>query len=116
MLNSQENRAGIVKSARNLLQTYLQSSNSFKVAHNMVSRIPNPKFKILTNLLKFRYSEKATKISSIFQFFWHYLVASNYKWKMGQIFVAFSEYLNFNQSERFLFVFLCPFSKQYKTK
>ena len=26
--------------------------------------------------------------------FWHYLIASNYKWKMGQIFVAFSEYLN----------------------
>ena len=30
MLNSQENRAGIVKSTRNLLQTYLQSSNSLK--------------------------------------------------------------------------------------
>ena len=27
----------------------------------------------------------------------HYLVASNYKWKMGQIFVAFSEYLNFSR-------------------
>ena len=30
-------------------------------------------------------------------FIWYYLVASNYKWKIGQIFVAFSEYLNFNQ-------------------
>ena len=29
-------------------------------------------------------------------FIWHYLVASNYKWKMGQIFVAFLEYLNFS--------------------
>ena len=29
-------------------------------------------------------------------FIWQYLVASNYKWKMSQIFVAFSEYLNFN--------------------
>ena len=29
-------------------------------------------------------------------FIWHYLVASNYKWKMGQIFWAFSEYPNFN--------------------
>ena len=28
-------------------------------------------------------------------FIWHYLAASNYKWKMGQTFVAFSEYLNF---------------------
>ena len=27
--------------------------------------------------------------------FLHYLVESNYVWKMGQIFVAFSEYLNF---------------------
>ena len=27
---------------------------------------------------KFRYSEKTTKISPIFQF-WHYLAASNYK-------------------------------------
>ena len=27
--------------------------------------------------------------------FWHYLLASIYKWKMGQIFVGFSEYLNF---------------------
>ena len=26
---------------------------------------------------------------------WHYFVASNYNRKMGQIFVAFSEYLNF---------------------
>ena len=29
-------------------------------------------------------------------FIWQYLAASNYKWKMGQIFVAFSEYLNFS--------------------
>ena len=28
-------------------------------------------------------------------FFWHYLVASNHKWKMGQIFEAFSKHLNF---------------------
>ena len=28
-------------------------------------------------------------------FFWHYLIASNYKWKMGQIFVVFSENMNF---------------------
>ena len=28
-------------------------------------------------------------------FFWHYLAVSNYKWKMGQLVVAFSKYLNF---------------------
>ena len=40
--------------------------------------------------MNFRYSEKAT-------IFLHYLVGSNDKWKMqGQIFMAFSEYLNFN--------------------
>ena len=33
--------------------------------------------------------------SSLPLFIWHYLVASNYKWKKGHIFVAFSEYLNF---------------------
>ena len=45
---------------------------------------------------KFRYSEKATKSWSIFLSFLHYLVTSNYNyWKMGQMFVAFSEYLNF---------------------
>ena len=27
-----------------------------------------------------------------------YIVASNHKWKMGQIFVAFSENLNFNDN------------------
>ena len=32
---------------------------------------------------------------SPFTLFRRYLVASNYKWKMGQIFVAFLEYLNF---------------------
>ena len=47
--------------------------------------------------VKFRYSEKATQIWSIFFFLFDitYLISSNYKWKMGQIFVAFSEYLNF---------------------
>ena len=44
---------------------------------------------------KFRYSEKATKIWLIFH--WHSLVESNYKWKMGQICVALSEYLIFKQ-------------------
>ena len=49
-------------------------------------------------LIKFRYSEKATEIGSVFQFFWHYLLSSNHKWKMGQNFVAFSEYLNFTRN------------------
>ena len=35
-------------------------------------------------------------VAQLSLFFWHYLVASNHKWKTSQIFVAFSEYLNFN--------------------
>ena len=42
-------------------------------------------------LLMFRYYEKA----KTFLAFFHSFLASNYKWKMGQIFVAFAEYLNF---------------------
>ena len=47
--------------------------------------------------LKFRFFEKATKIWPIFHsfFFWHCLAVSNYIWKMGQLVVAFSKYLNF---------------------
>ena len=46
----------------------------------------------------FRYSTKTKKIWPIIHFLFditYYLVASGYKWKMGHIFVAFSEYLNF---------------------
>ena len=52
-----------------------------------------------TRPLKFRYSEKATqKFGSSTTLFWHYLVASNYKWKIRQIVVTFSGYLNFIKS------------------
>ena len=44
--------------------------------------------------LKFKYSEKAQKFGSSSTFYLA-LVTSNYMWKMGQIFVASSEYLNF---------------------
>ena len=30
-------------------------------------------------------------------FIWYYFVVSNHKWKIGQIFVAFLEYLNFTK-------------------
>ena len=54
----------------------------------------------ITNIIKFRYSEKAKFCSSstfcLTLFSSPCLVASNckFKWKMGQTFVAFSEYLN----------------------
>ena len=46
--------------------------------------------------IKFRYSEKATKNCAHLPLsFWQHLVVSNFQRKMGQIFVTFSEYLNF---------------------
>ena len=51
---------------------------------------------LMTFELKFKYSEKATKICPFSHFLFDiYLVASNYNWKICQIFVSFSEYLNF---------------------
>ena len=49
------------------------------------------------NTLKFRYSWKATKIAPSSTYDFTLQSNSLKKWKMGQIFVAFSEYLNFNQ-------------------
>ena len=40
-------------------------------------------------------------------FIWHYLVVSNYEWKMGQIFVAFSEYLNFKDLRSSPYTWFC---------
>ena len=46
----------------------------------------------LTNLLlKFRYSERPQKFGPASTLFWHYLVPSNYCWKIGQFFVTFSD-------------------------
>ena len=49
-------------------------------------------------------------------FFWHYIVMSNDKWKMGQNCVAFLEYLNFtnleNQCLQLSFAQLLPSTKQ----
>ena len=40
------------------------------------------------------YWEGHKSLADLPLFCWHYLVASNNKWKVGQIFVAFSKYLN----------------------
>ena len=45
--------------------------------------------------IKFWYFEKAAKNLAHLFFQFSYLVTSNYRWKMRQIFVAFPEYLNF---------------------
>ena len=42
---------------------------------------PRKKKKVSSMLLNFSYSEKAVKIWPIFHVFWHYSLASNYKWK-----------------------------------
>ena len=49
-----------------------------------------------SNVLEFRCSEKVRIFFDRFPLFiWQYLASHNYKWKMGQIFVTFPEYLNF---------------------
>ena len=47
-------------------------------------------------LVKFIYSEKATKFCEIFSLLLSYVVPVKSKMKISQNFVAFSEYLNFN--------------------
>ena len=46
--------------------------------------------------LKFRHSEKTKKFLLSSTFYLIILKSVKLKWKMGQTFVAFSEYLNFN--------------------
>ena len=62
------------------------------------------------------FSEGLQNLAHLLIFFWHCLVASNYNWKMGQIFVAFSEYLNFTSIRwlihRFEFSFFLGKTKQ----
>ena len=52
----------------------------------------------LTLLLKFIYSEKATKFCEIFSLLLSYVVPVKSKVKISQHFVAFSEYINFKNS------------------
>ena len=64
----------------------------------------NPHWKYMwwriSNLLKFRYSEKAIEIwKSLPLEIWRYWVESNFKWKIFSNFIVFSEYPNFNQSQ-----------------
>ena len=47
-------------------------------------------------LLKFIYSEKATKFCEIFALVLSYVVPVKSKVKISQNFVVFSEYMNFN--------------------
>ena len=49
----------------------------------------------MTMLLKFKFSEKATKFCEIFTLLLSYAVPVKSKVKISQSFVAFSEYINF---------------------
>ena len=46
-------------------------------------------------MVKFRYSEKAPQICPSSTFYLTLSSSLNFKWKTGQIFVTFYEYLNF---------------------
>ena len=49
--------------------------------------------------VKFKYFEKATKFCEISTFLLSYVVSVRSKVEISQNFVAFSEYMNFNQTE-----------------
>ena len=53
------------------------------------------------SVIKFIYSEKATKFCEIFTLLLSYAVPVKSKVKISQNFVAFSEYMNFNQSYQY---------------
>ena len=57
------------------------------------------------NLLKFIYSEKATKFRDIFTLLASYVVPVKSKVKILHNFVAFSEYMNFTTMRRVFVVF-----------
>ena len=52
---------------------------------------------IATDIIKFIYSEKATKFCEIFTLLLSYVVPVKSKVKISQNFVAFSDYMNFIQ-------------------
>ena len=52
---------------------------------------------MLAYMLKFIYSEKATKFCEIFTLLFPYAVPVKSRVKISQNFVAFSEYMNFNR-------------------
>ena len=55
-----------------------------------------------TELVKFIYSEKATKFCEIFSLLLSYVVPVKSKVKISQNLVAFSEYMNFNSVNNLL--------------
>ena len=61
---------------------------------NFLKRI---KFLKLIYIVKFIYSEKATKFCEIFTLLLSYVVPVKSKVKILQNFVAFSDYMNFNR-------------------
>ena len=62
------------------------------IAHLKLFKLPQI---LSTILLQFIYSEKATQFFEIFTFLLSYAVSVKSKVKISQIFVAFSEYMNF---------------------
>ena len=55
---------------------------------------------LMHRMVKFIYSEKATKFCKIFNLLLSYVVPVKSKVEISQNFVAFSEYMNFNKLSR----------------
>ena len=76
-------------------------NSKFSACHRNVAQFVEPHFdgvflNIFCNHLKFKYSEKASKVCEIFPLLLSYVVPVKSKEKISQNFVAFSEYMKFN--------------------
>ena len=78
-------------SLMSLITSFLIFRKSFLIVHHDSTTLI---------LLKFIYSEKATKFCEIFTLLLSYVVPVKSKVKILQNFVAFSEYMNFNKKNQ----------------
>ena len=74
---------------------YKVYKNSISLTRNFIKKVSNKQTNRLARLLKFIYSEKATKFFKISAVDLSYVVPVNSTVEILQNFVAFSEYMNF---------------------
>jgi hypothetical protein len=75
----------LIKSIESLKSNHLNQSNQLNLSI----------FYFILRILKFRYSETASKKSTIYFFSLHYILTSKQSGRFFQIFVAFTEHLYF---------------------
>ena len=96
--------------------TFKSPLKTFWHANFMLACLPmSCTYGSVTSLLKFIYSEKATKFCEIFHLLLTTVHTVKSKWKILQNFVAFSDYMNFNGLKTF-WSSICICSWVFKTK